>query len=151
MSVYLSSGYVHLFCFVLDSVCVHVSPLVSVHVSVFLYMCLCFYTCVCVFVHVSLFSCCSQNQILLTVCMRYDNERRYMEKQELIWDLSQGASLAPLRRAVANLYHSPEQNLRLAKHVRDRYEWTILTDQAAPAAAADSQVSLGCVVLSVVV
>lgn len=86
--------------------------------------------------------------MLLSVCMRYDNERRYMEKQELIWDLSQGANLAQLRRPVANLYHLPEQNLHLAKHLRDRYEWMLLTDQAA---AADTQVSLGCVASSVVV
>jgi len=102
-----------------------------------------------VFMHMSVLSCCSENQILLGVCLRYDNERRYMERQELIWDLSQGANLAQLRRAVAHLYHLPEQNLCLAKHLRDKYEWTILTDQAA---AADGlcQVSVSHVSLSVV-
>lgn len=85
------------------------------------------------------FAYCRENQLLLNVCLQSDKDRTYGDSRELTWDASQGASVSHLCRAVANVFQLPEQNLKLAKHVKEKFEWLVLTDASTSAVVSNEQ------------
>ena len=67
--------------------------------------------------------------MLLSIRERAVGQRDYLPPKDLLWDISQGATLTSLRRAVMAVVKESEDNLLLAKHFRDKFEWIILKDK----------------------
>jgi hypothetical protein len=51
---------------------------------------------------------------------------------DFVWDAKDDASLDGLKKVVAELTGIPAQHQKLAKHVRDKFKWRVLTNQAPP-------------------
>lgn len=67
------------------------------------------------------------DQIMLTVRRRLPGERHYGDwAQEVIWDTSQGATVASLHSIVADTIGETESAIRMAKHIPDKFEWLII-------------------------
>ena len=67
------------------------------------------------------------DQIMLTVCRRLPGERSYGDwAQEVVWDTTQGATIASLRSVVADTIGEMELSIRMAKHIPDKFDWLII-------------------------
>jgi len=65
--------------------------------------------------------------IMLTVRRRLPGERSYGDwAQEVIWDTSQGATVASLRSIVADTIGEAESSIRMAKRIPDKFDWLII-------------------------
>ena len=67
------------------------------------------------------------DQIMLTVRRRLPGERSYGDwAQEVIWDTSEGATVASLRGIIADTIGETESGIRMAKHIPDKLDWLIV-------------------------
>jgi hypothetical protein len=73
----------------------------------------------------------SSLQVPLVIRRRIPGKRMYSDcKLDLIWDISQGATLGSLRRAVSAAIGETECSIQIAKHFPEKFEWRIITDQS---------------------
>ena len=63
----------------------------------------------------------STNELLLSVQQRVPGTQTYGPPHELVWDVSQGATLSRLRQAVSDWSTLPEARVAMAKHFPDKY------------------------------
>ncbi|OWF43139.1 ubiquitin carboxyl-terminal hydrolase 40-like [Mizuhopecten yessoensis] len=69
------------------------------------------------------------NEIVLQVQQRVPETRMYMNPHEVIWDVSQGATVQSLKQTLSMALIIEEQYLHLAKHFPKRHEWLIIREQ----------------------
>ncbi|XP_033761704.1 ubiquitin carboxyl-terminal hydrolase 40-like [Pecten maximus] len=74
----------------------------------------------------------SANEVVLQVQQRVPETRMYMAPHEVIWDVSQGATIQNLNQTLSNALIIEEQYLHLAKHFPKRYEWLVIQEQQQP-------------------
>jgi hypothetical protein len=65
---------------------------------------------------------------VLNLRERHQEGRTYKDPEELIWDFSQGASVATLKLTIACMLRMPQETYVIAKHFPEEFQWRILTD-----------------------
>jgi hypothetical protein len=74
-------------------------------------------------------SYCSVNHIVLEVRQRVPDTKTYTPGQEVVWNVSQGATAHSLKQSIADAFLIPVEHILIAKHFRKKYEWMIIKDQ----------------------
>lgn len=69
------------------------------------------------------------NHIVLEVCQRIPETKTYAPGQELVWNVSQGATASGLKQVVADLLLIPVEHILVAKHFPKKYEWMVIKEQ----------------------
>ncbi|XP_070564811.1 LOW QUALITY PROTEIN: ubiquitin carboxyl-terminal hydrolase 40-like [Ptychodera flava] len=69
-----------------------------------------------------------QNCLVLNICQRMPNTRSYSAEEELMWNVSRGASPAWLKQKIADKYALPVEHVKIAKHVIEKFEWLVVQD-----------------------
>lgn len=72
---------------------------------------------------------CRANHIVLEVCQRIPETKTYAPGQELVWNVSQGATASGLKQVVADLLLIPVEHILVAKHFPKKYEWMVIKEQ----------------------
>lgn len=72
---------------------------------------------------------CRANHIVLEVRQRIPETKTYAPGQELVWNVSQGATASGLKQVVADLLLIPVEHILVAKHFPKKYEWMVIKEQ----------------------
>ncbi|XP_022086009.1 LOW QUALITY PROTEIN: ubiquitin carboxyl-terminal hydrolase 40-like [Acanthaster planci] len=72
----------------------------------------------------------SSSAIVLNICQRIPETRTYGGKEELIWDTAKSATPQSLRQVIADRLLLPAEQIAIAKHLSQKYEWLVIQDQA---------------------
>ncbi|XP_077978745.1 ubiquitin carboxyl-terminal hydrolase 40-like [Glandiceps talaboti] len=72
----------------------------------------------------------SQNFVVLNICKRIPDTRNYTAEEELMWDTSKGATPLYLKQMIADRLVLPVEHIKIAKHIREKYEWLVIQDVA---------------------
>lgn len=68
------------------------------------------------------------NHIVLEVSQRIPETKTYAPGQELVLNVSQGATANSLKQVVADLLLIPVEHILVAKHFPKKYEWLIIKE-----------------------
>ena len=79
--------------------------------------------------HVFICLCFSDNQVVLDIWEREPGIRQYKPPIELIWDTGLGTSVHHLKQAISRKLHIPTDNIAMAKHMFQRFEWSIIEEK----------------------
>ncbi|XP_077867457.1 ubiquitin carboxyl-terminal hydrolase 40-like [Saccoglossus kowalevskii] len=72
----------------------------------------------------------STNTIVLNICRRMPDTRSYTPCEEMILDTSKGATPLILKQTIADRLCLQMENLQIAKHWTEQYEWMILDESS---------------------
>ncbi|XP_038044893.1 ubiquitin carboxyl-terminal hydrolase 40-like [Patiria miniata] len=71
----------------------------------------------------------SSSAIVLNICQRIPETRSYAGDEELIWDTAKAATAQSLRQVIADRLLLPVEQIAIAKHLRQKFEWLPIKDQ----------------------
>ncbi|XP_056008037.1 ubiquitin carboxyl-terminal hydrolase 40-like [Ostrea edulis] len=69
------------------------------------------------------------NHIVLEVRQRIPDTKTYTPGQEIVWNVSQGATAHSLKQIIADAFLIPVEHILVAKHLPKKYEWSIIKEQ----------------------
>ena len=71
----------------------------------------------------------SDNQVILDIWEREPGTRQYKPPVELIWNTGAGTSAHSLKQVIGQKLHIPTENLAIAKHMFQRFEWSLIEEK----------------------
>ena len=71
----------------------------------------------------------SVNEVLLHVQHRLSETRTYTDPQEVVWNISQSASVQNLKEVLGQTYFMAPECVHIAKYFPQRYQWLVVEEQ----------------------
>ncbi|XP_061179949.1 ubiquitin carboxyl-terminal hydrolase 40-like isoform X2 [Saccostrea echinata] len=68
------------------------------------------------------------NHIVLEIRQRIPETKTYAAGQEVVWNVSQGATAHSLKQTIADILLIPVEHILVAKHFPKKYEWLIIKE-----------------------